>query len=112
MRWERVENHMLRHTLGSAAAERRTHNQNIGQVVLTAANIVPFPPGGGRLGWGDEGPGVEVSPCFTPTRTLPRRGGGNRAVRALQPMTCPVFQARAFWRIAVVQAADRLAVCE
>jgi hypothetical protein len=33
---------------------------------LTGGGSYPFPPGGGRVGWGDS----------TPTRTLPHRGGG------------------------------------
>ncbi len=37
----------------------------------------PFPPSGGRLGWGEKH-GLGTPPTFTPTLTLPVSGGGKR----------------------------------
>ena len=33
----------------------------------------PFPPGGGRLGWGEKR-GLSTPPAYTPTLTLPYKG--------------------------------------
>jgi hypothetical protein len=41
----------------------------------------PFPPGGGRLGWGGQH-GLGMPLVFTPTLTLPHRGGGKRRTGA------------------------------
>jgi hypothetical protein len=41
----------------------------------------PFPPGGGRLGWGEKH-GLGTPLAFTPTLALPRRGRGKRLTGA------------------------------